>query len=98
MTTARRDVTRAVRDALVNTVAAGGLGYRPLRHRLLRMCGVDVARGANIGGRCWFGHGPVSIGSGSWVNYGVWFDSSAGITLGRWVYVGPQVLFVTGNH
>lgn len=87
-----------IRDATVNGIAASPLLVRPLRARMLRLLGVNLAKGVRIHPWCWFGGRDVAIGEGSWINYGVWFDNSATVTLGRNVFVGYQVLFCTSTH
>jgi len=85
-------------DFAVNTLAASPLVIRPVRRRLLRLAGIDIHPTASIHAGCWFGDVDVSIGAGAWINYGVWFDNSAPIRLGRNVNVGQQVLFCTSSH
>ena len=46
----------------------------------------------------WFGGRAVTIGAGTTINYGAFFDTSARITLGSNCSVGMQVMFCTGTH
>lgn len=46
----------------------------------------------------WYGGTKVTIGRDSTINYGVFFDSSAQVTIGRRCDIGMQVMFCTGTH
>lgn len=59
--------------------------------------GVDAGACA-ISPGCWFGGTDIRIGAGSFINYGVFFDNSAPITLGQRCDVGMQVMFCTSEH
>lgn len=85
------------RDLLWNTVLASALVPSRHRWRLLRLVGLQVQRctiapGAFIGGR------DVQISPGCMVNYGVFFDGSSSVHLGRNVHVGMQAMFCTSSH
>jgi maltose O-acetyltransferase len=69
-----------------------------VRRTLLRLGGVRL--GAVIWGleRCTFESEHVTIGPGSAVNAGCWFEGHGPITVGRDVLVGPEVMIVTSNH
>ncbi|HEY0932942.1 MAG TPA: acyltransferase [Trebonia sp.] len=70
----------------------------PLRRRLLRLAGVQV--GANVRGlrQCVIQSRQVSVGDGSFVNDGSWFEGEGGIEIGRDVFLGPQVMIITSTH
>lgn len=69
-----------------------------LRRALLRLAGVRI--GAQVTGlrHCGFQTRRVSIGDGSFVNVGCWFEGSGQIDIGRDVFIGPQVMIVTSVH
>jgi len=91
------ELRRALLQFTLNGVAGSSLVPRPLRYYLLRACGlrIDTFR---IGSGCFFGGREVTIGSGSTVNHRCYFDTTARVTLGRNVHVGPGVMFCTASH
>lgn len=94
---AAAELRRALRQFALNGVAGSSLVPRPLRYYLLRACGlrIDTFR---IGSGCFFGGPEVTIGSGSTVNHRCYFDTTARVTLGRNVHIGPGVMFCTASH
>jgi maltose O-acetyltransferase len=46
----------------------------------------------------WYGGRDVTIGRDTTINYGVFFDTSARVSIGRRCDVGMQVMFCTGTH
>jgi maltose O-acetyltransferase len=48
--------------------------------------------------RCYFGSSNVSIGTGSYVNAGCWFEGAGPIEIGDNCLFGPQVLVLTSSH
>ncbi|NQW91382.1 acyltransferase [Curtobacterium sp. VKM Ac-2861] len=93
----RRELRRAARDLVLNTVIASAAVVPRARWRLLRAVGLDVHR-SYVQARCFFGARNVSIGAGTFINYDCFFDGSAPITIGRRVRIGMRCLFVTGSH
>ncbi len=91
-----RKVVQMLRLFWLNSVLGSYLMPRPLRCLLLRWSGLDVHGAVNA--HCWFSGNKVTIGAGSFVNFGVFFDSAAPIKLGRNVAVGPGGRFVTSTH
>ncbi|WP_237237353.1 DapH/DapD/GlmU-related protein [Rothia nasimurium] len=69
-----------------------------LRWRVLRLSGSKGISRANIEKLNNFTGFNTSIGDGSFVNQGSYFDSSAPITIGREVGIGPRCTFLTGSH
>jgi maltose O-acetyltransferase len=69
-----------------------------LRRGLLRLAGLQI--GAKVTGlkQCGFQSKNVSIGDGSFVNVGCWFEGFGSIDIGRDVFLGPQVLILTSTH
>jgi maltose O-acetyltransferase len=84
-------------NVVVNGLLASIVVPKMLRWRLLRAAGVQVEP-ARIGARVFFGGRNVSIGAGSGVNIGCFFDNLAPITIGREVSIGHQVLLLTSAH
>lgn len=68
------------------------------RRTLLRLGGVRF--GPVVWGleRCWFESEQVSIGAGSGVNAGCWFEGHGPIVIGRDCFIGPEVMIVTSVH
>ena len=69
-----------------------------IRRRLLRLAGVKI--GAQVTGlkQCGFETKRVSIGDGSFVNVGCWFEGAGRVDIGRNVFLGPQVMIITSIH
>jgi maltose O-acetyltransferase len=69
-----------------------------LRRALLRLAGLKI--GAQVTGlrHCGFQTRHVTIGDGSFVNVGCWFEGAGQVEIGRDVFLGPQVLVITSNH
>lgn len=93
----RRELRRLARDASLNGIVASTPVPPRERWRLLVALGMQVDR-SYIQARCFFGSRAITIGAGTFVNYGCFFDGSAPITIGRNVRIGMQALFVTGSH
>ena len=79
-------------------VATSPLLPLALRRALLRLSGVKL--GALVYGleRCYFGSPNVTIGTGSYVNAGCWFEGAGEIEIGDDCLFGPQVLVLTSIH
>lgn len=69
-----------------------------VRRGLLRLAGVEI--GAQVTGlkQCGFETKQVSIGDGSFVNVGCWFEGAGRVDIGRNVFLGPQVMIITSVH
>jgi acetyltransferase-like isoleucine patch superfamily enzyme len=69
-----------------------------VRRGLLRLAGIDI--GAQVTGlkQCGFETKRVSIGDGSFVNVGCWFEGAGRVDIGRNVFLGPQVMIITSVH
>jgi maltose O-acetyltransferase len=69
-----------------------------VRRGLLRLAGCEI--GAQVTGlkRCGFEARQVSIGDGSFVNVGCWFEGVGRVDIGRDVFLGPQVMIITSVH
>ncbi|GEA89832.1 acyltransferase [Cellulomonas cellasea] len=91
-------VRRLVRDVTLNTLCASALVPRAARWRLLRALGLDIPGWCAVAPGCWFGGRRITIGRDSTVNYGVFFDNSARITIGERCDIGMLVMLCTGTH
>lgn len=69
-----------------------------MRRGLLRLAGLQI--GAKVTGlrQCGFQTRQVSIGDGSFVNVGCWFEGAGHVGIGRDVFLGPQVMIITSVH
>ena len=69
-----------------------------LRRALLRLGGMRI--GDKVWGleRCWIESARVSIGTGSAVNAGCWFEGAGRIEIGEDVGLGPEVMVLTSTH
>lgn len=69
-----------------------------VRRGLLRLAGLRI--GARVTGlkQCGFETKRISIGDGSFVNVGCWFEGPGRIDIGSNVFLGPQVLIITSIH
>ncbi|MFJ5963055.1 DapH/DapD/GlmU-related protein [Pseudarthrobacter oxydans] len=85
------------RDLILNTVIASSAFPRPLRWGALRAYGLKVEK-SRISPGVWFGSHRVTIGAGTFINYGCMFNTSAPVTIGRNCDIGMRVTFVTSSH
>lgn len=86
------------RDLVSNMVIASSLLPRPLRPRLLRLLGMNVAR-SRISPRCWFSNvRNITIGDDAYLNYDVRVDSGAPVRIGSRCLIGMRVNIVTTSH
>src|SRR5665811_2498194 len=86
-----------LRDLFVNVLGASLLMPRHLRWLLLRLYGAKIGR-SSVGPRCFFGGPRITIGSGAFINVGVFFDGSHTITVGDKVHIGMEALILTSAH
>jgi len=69
-----------------------------VRRALLRLGGCRI--GPRVTGlrQCGFQTKQVSIGEGSFVNVGCWFEGPGRVDVGCDVFLGPQVMIITSVH
>jgi maltose O-acetyltransferase len=69
-----------------------------VRRWLLGLGGVKL--GPMVWGleRCWLQSPHISIGTGSFVNAGCWFEGSGRIEIGHNCLIGPEVMILTSIH
>jgi maltose O-acetyltransferase len=94
---ARLDIGAVVRDLPVNVLGASPLVPMLARTWLMRRLGFELAQGAKVSPRCFFG-GKVSLGPRAFVNYDCFFEAVAPITIGGLVNIGPGVRILTSVH
>lgn len=82
---------------LLNSLIASRLVPRPARSSLLSACGMSV-RGSVIGPRGQYVGTKIRVGRRSFLNEGVYLDSTAQITIGRDCQLGMQAMVLTGSH
>lgn len=87
---------RAIRLAIVNSLAMSYCMPFGLRNQILRWCGYEVGR-VTIFARSIFRCDALEIGDGSFVNHGCLFDIGD-IHLGTDVYISSGVTLATGTH
>lgn len=85
------------RDLILNGLLSWPLIPNRTRWLLLRAYGLNAAP-SNISAGVWFGSRRVTIGRGTFINRGCFFNTPAPVALGERVNLGMQVMFVTGSH
>jgi maltose O-acetyltransferase len=93
----KTELSRIVRDLLLNTIAGSVLLPNRWRWLVLKLFGVPTAK-AYISPRVFFGGRDIKIGRDAFINYGSFFDNAAPISLGARVRVGMNCHFITGTH
>lgn len=93
----KREARYAGRDILINKVIGSPLVPRGVRWRALNKFGMNLD-GCAIASGTWFGGRKITIGRGSFLNFGVWIEASAPVTIGRNVDIGHQVMICTSTH
>lgn len=87
------------RDVLVNSIINGRLILRRIRGALLNLTGQRIHRSVTICADGFLGSNEgLTVGKGSFINYGCFFDLGAPTTIGEGVSIGYQVMFVTCSH
>lgn len=92
-----RALRALVRDVVLNGLIASVALPRGLRWRVLRRLGMDVQR-SSINARVFLGGRRISIGRDAFINYDVFIDNAAPVTIGDRVSFGQGVRVVTGSH
>ncbi|HUB36551.1 MAG TPA: DapH/DapD/GlmU-related protein [Solirubrobacteraceae bacterium] len=92
------DARHAARWTMRGRIATSPLVPEPLRRYLVRLGGVDL-QGMVYGlERCWFQSAHISIGSGTYLNAGCWFEGNGRIEVGNDCLFGPEVMVLTSTH
>ena len=93
-----RGITHEAWRFVVLTTAVGSpLVPRPLRWRLMRLYGMDVARCA-VSPHVFVGSRQLTVGEGTFINTGCFLDTFARVTIGPRCSLGMQVAVVTSTH
>jgi maltose O-acetyltransferase len=85
------------RDVVLNSLIASPLCPAPLRWRALRAYGMRAEQSI-ISPNVWFGSSNISIGAGTFINYGCMFNTTAPIRIGANCDIAMGVTFVTSSH
>lgn len=81
----------------INGFVAWPIFPQELRWRLLRAFGIRAEQ-SMIAGRYFIGGTKLSIGAGTYVNWGAFIDTSGGVTIGAGCDIGMNVTIVTRTH
>jgi maltose O-acetyltransferase len=82
---------------VLNRIIASPLVPIDLRWRLLRAYGLEISK-ARVSSGVWIGSHRLSVGEGTFINTGCFFNTSAPIRLGERCDVGMQAAFLTSSH
>ncbi|UVF60995.1 acetyltransferase [Arthrobacter phage Gorpy] len=93
----KREASYAGRDILINKIIGSPLVPRSVRWRALKALGMSLD-GCAISSGTWFGGRKVTIGRGSFLNFGVWIEASRQVTIGKNVSIGHQAMICTSTH
>lgn len=88
---------RIVQGLTINGFIAWPLVPQEFRWMLLRVFGID-ARRSMIAGRYLIGGRNLSIGAGTYINWGAFIDTSGGVVIGSKCDIGMNVTIVTRTH
>ena len=95
----RTDFRLMTIDFLVNAVLGSDLVPRPLRHVGYRALGMPTATPNVMPGLRMSGSRKrVSLGRGTFVNRGCFFEAVGHISVGQDCQVGPEVMILTSHH
>ena len=89
---------KKMNDVLLNVIAKSHLCPSPLRLAIYRSLGMKIGQ-AYIWPGVGFRGTRCSIGDGTWINHGAYFDCEHGeIIIGTEVGVGMGAMFITSTH
>lgn len=95
----RQQMGPVFRDIFLNGIVNGSVTPRFLRRPLLNLVGHNVHRTAVISAGLFLGSKKgLTIGAGSFVNYGCFMDLCAPVFIGERAAIGYQVMLVTCSH
>ena len=86
-----------LRDIFMNGIAGSYVCPRFVRTFVYRGFGNQI-KTYQISPRCFLGGSNLSVGENTFINYGNFFDLTAGIIIGSNVRIGPKSVFITGSH
>ena len=93
----RRRVPSRIWALQVNTVAASPFVTQETRGRIYRRAGMDLHT-EDIRAGCWFFSPDISIGPGTMVNAGCYFENREPITIGARCSLAMEVMVTTSTH
>ena len=91
------EIQRASWDFMTNSLAASTVVPPEIRRVLLRRLGLSLGD-CRIKPRVFFGSREIEIGDGTFINYGVFMDGSAPISIGQNSSIAYEVMFATSSH
>lgn len=86
-----------MRFLLINTIASSALVPNQIRVGILRLLGFSVGPATTISAGCFFGR-AMTFGEECFVNFGCFFNTTAGVHVGDRVHFGPRVSVLTSSH
>jgi maltose O-acetyltransferase len=86
------------RRGLINTIAASHLTPPAVRHRLLRWYGVTIGTAAVFRAGFYLDNLGLTIGDGTFINSGCYFEGRSPIAIGSRCDIGMEVMFCTSTH
>ena len=93
----RRRVPSRIWALQVNAVAASPFVTQEVRARIYRRAGMDLHT-EDIRTGCWFFSPDISIGAGTMVNAGCYFENREPIVIGARCSLGMEVMVGTSTH
>ena len=69
-----------------------------IRVLFYRIYGIRIGENVDIYAHCFVGNSRLEIGSGTFVNYDVWFNTAGDIKIGKECNIACKVMFVTSTH
>ena len=90
-------LSRILQGLTINGFVAWPVVPQELRWMLLRVFGIRAER-CMIAGRYFIGGKRLSIGSGSYLNWGAFIDTTGGVSIGKNCDIGMNVTIVTRTH
>lgn len=94
---ARTELSRIFRDALVNGIVSSALIPDKWRWKLLRSFGYSL-ESCRIAPKVFIGSGSLTIGKDSMINREAFLDPSAAIYIGQNSRIGMRSMLITASH
>jgi len=86
-----------LRDVVLNVIPSSPVVPLFVRFLIYRAAGLKIDT-AKIYPRCFFGGTQVSIGRGTFISYGCFFDAVAPISIGERCAIANEACFLTSSH
>jgi acetyltransferase-like isoleucine patch superfamily enzyme len=94
----RNPWTGALRAIWLNSIAGSVAVPASQRYRLLRGERRSIGSSRIENDVYFFGSGPLTIGTGGYINRRTVINHSGGVTIGDRVFLGPEVMILTASH